>query len=595
MESSFASRSFQPSSRLSSEQRLVGMKVDLLFRQSAFVQTAVIVNAGIYSLVSWDVIPHKFLKVWLAAMVGLAIFRIAQGRHWKKASHSPLNRAAIRVWKLRYNVGVFLSGCLWGSLALTLSPSHPVTHQVFTLFLLAGLSAGAVGSYSSFTFSAYLFLGPAIVPLVVRFLSFGDPHYSGMAAMAALYLVLMVRIGRNMSDHVNQALALTVERTTLLAEKEISETANREKSLFLAGVSHEIRTPLASITGYTELLLRDGETPAATKARLEVIMKHGNHLMALVNDLLDLARIETGRMLIEKGWMSPAQQVADAATVVEPLAKAKGLELRTTMASSLPARIYSDATRVRQVLINLINNAVKFTHAGRVEIEARMEGGTFVVRVSDTGVGIEPSLVARLFEPFERGKSSSVLREEGSGLGLALSRRLATSLGGDLRLVESHVGRGSVFEFRLACEASMESERNPSVSLLPSVPSKERSLQERKILVAEDDIDLRELIRLYLESAGASIVVCENGQQAVHCALTTKFDAVLMDIQMPVMDGYVAMQKLRGEGYAQPIIALTAHASLEDEHRCAESGCSAYVSKPFRPERLVYTIAQSLR
>jgi signal transduction histidine kinase len=594
MRFSFASQPFQPSN-LSSEQRLVGMKVDLLFRQSAFVQTAIVVNAGIYSLVSWDVISHEFLTIWLAAVMGLSMFRISQGRRWKKVSHAQLNREAIQVWKLRYNVGVFLSGCLWGSLALTLSPSHPITHQVLTLFLLAGLSAGAVGSYSSFTFSAYLFLGPAIVPLIVRFLSFGVSHYSAMAAMAALYLLLMVRIGRNMSDHVNQALALTVERGILLAEKEISETANREKSLFLAGVSHEIRTPLASITGYTEFLLQDGETTAATKARLQVIMKHGNHLMVLVNDLLDLARIETGRMLIEKGWMSPAQQIADAVMVVEPVAKAKGLELRTTMASSLPARIYSDATRFRQILINLINNAVKFTHAGRVEIEARMEGGTFVARVSDTGVGIEPSLVARLFEPFERGKSSTVLREEGSGLGLALSRRLATSLGGNLRLVESCVGQGSVFEFNLACEASMENEGSHSVSLLPSAPSKDRSLRERKILVAEDDLDLRELIRLYLESAGASIVVCENGQEAVNCALANKFDAVLMDIQMPVMDGYVAMQTLRGEGYAQPIIALTAHASLEDEHRCAESGCSAYVSKPFQPERLVHTIAESLR
>ena len=564
------------------------MKVDLLFRQSVFVFAANFLNASIYTLASWNFLPRELLLSWFGALVCISFIRIAHWRRWRWVSRTPeVTETEVQRWKRRFDVGVFVSGCLWGAIGLMLTPSTPLIQQVMTIFLLAGMSAGAVSAYSSFLTTIGLFLFPAILPLTVYFLSIGGSSFYAMAAMAVAFLLFMVRMGRNSAEHTNRAIALTVERTSLLA-------ANQEKSLFLAGVSHEIRTPLTAINGFTDLLLRSPSTSDAIKQDLKVIQRHGVHLIALVNDLLDLARVETGHVLIERSWMSPKEQIRDALATVSQVAKTKGIELRMHLAPSAPERIYSDPLRFLQVVINLITNAVKFTHGGFVEVSAFEREHTFFLRVTDSGIGIEPEQVSRLFEPFKRGRAREVRAEQGAGLGLALSLRLAQELGGDLRLVESRIGQGSTFEFFVPCTPIQISDDATVINLPHLSAERIRNLRAKSILVVEDDEDLRELILRALDSVGALVTLCENGQEAIERALARNFDAVLMDIQMPVMNGYQATRELRRSGFSRPIIALTAHASLEDQKKCKAAGCTAYVSKPFRAESLVQALAREL-
>lgn len=380
----------------------------------------------------------------------------------------------------------------------------------------------------------------------------------------------------------------------LKQEKDVHEAANKAKSIFLANASHEIRTPLAAINGYVESLLQDSSENSDMRSDLLAISRNGKYLASLVNDFLDLSKIESGRFYMQKGPMSPSQEIEESLLLVKPTFEAKGLIYQLIYDSAIPVSIESDPSRFRQIIVNLLTNAAKFTDHGKITLHVghKIDSksiGKLIVRVTDTGIGIDDRTRSQLFEPFMRGQTIEVQRVYGAGLGLALSKNLAQILGGDLQLNFTEVDHGSEFEFSL---------NTGSANLLKFPTAGQSSgakkpLDKIKVLVVDDAVDLRVLMRRFLEKQGALVETCENGLEAVDKALAEQYDVVLMDIKMPVMDGHEATQILRQRGFKQTIIAVTAHASADDKQKSLEVGCDYYLSKPVDFAFLTETILKA--
>lgn len=407
--------------------------------------------------------------------------------------------------------------------------------------------------------------------------------------------------------------ALASANQTLEEFYHVAESATRAKSEFLANMSHEIRTPLTAILGFTEILIGDPrleQGPPDWIDALRTIHRNGEHLLQLINGILDLSKIEAGRLEVERIACSPPQILADVISLMRVRAAAKNLPLNLQFAGRIPETIYSDPLRLRQILINLIGNAVKFTEKGEVRVVARLvrdanRPSLLQIDVIDTGIGLTDEQISRLFQPFSQGDSSTTRKYGGTGLGLTISKRLAEMLGGDITC-RSSPGCGSTFTLTVATGdisgvALLES---PEESVAASPKQREGvavplvRLQGR-ILLAEDGPDNQRLISFILKRAGAEVTLVENGQAAFDTALAARdrgepFDLILMDMQMPVMDGYTATARLRDAGYTGRIIALTAHAMEGDDVQCREAGCDDYLTKPIDRARFLATIARFL-
>jgi signal transduction histidine kinase len=439
-------------------------KVELLYRQSRLALVAVFINSFLYFVLSWNYVDRALVGAWYVAVLATIGVRAFLGFRWAAASSRPtIDEKQIDWWKSLFDGSVLASGCLWGAIAFFLRPNSPVEHQALTIFLLAGMSAAASGAYAVSASSLCAFLLPATVPLMLRLLFFPSPVFRSLGIVVGLYIVLTVRLAKEMSRHMGRALAWRLEKAAVQAERDAYEATSRAKTVFLARVSHELRTPLAAINGFAELLAGHAELPQAIRDQLLAILRNGKYLAILVNDLLDLSQIQAGRLATRKKWMSPAQEISSAMSLVQPMAEKKGLEVAVRYASQVPEQIYSDPDRFRQILANLLVNAVKFTSSGRVALDVAPVRfpPRLRVRVSDTGIGIPPHLRATLFEAFVRSEQAEVLREQGSGLGLALSRDLAHSLGGYLRLLESRLGQGSTFEFAVSSAPDAKAPKRP--------------------------------------------------------------------------------------------------------------------------------------
>ena len=381
--------------------------------------------------------------------------------------------------------------------------------------------------------------------------------------------------------------------------KEAAESANVAKSDFLANMSHELRTPLTAIIGFSDLLQRpEGET-AEREEWVHSIATNGRHLLALINDILDLSKIEAKRLEIETLGCDLRLLINDAIASVRNKARERNLALEVEMPDPLPQAIRTDPTRLRQLLVNLTANAVKFTNAGGVRIIVQHFtaelGPRLRVQVIDTGIGIPADKLDLIFEPFAQADTSVTRRFGGTGLGLAISRRIAEALGGSLT-VSSEPDKGSTFTLEIDADVPTQPEepgpaldRKP-VNEKPGVPAQLRC----RILLVEDGPDNRKLISFLLRRAGAEVETAENGKIGVERAEQESFDLILMDMQMPVMDGYTATALLRERGYDRPIIALTAHAMSGDAERCLAAGCSAYLTKPVEAGKLIRSLQEAL-
>jgi signal transduction histidine kinase/DNA-binding response OmpR family regulator len=384
--------------------------------------------------------------------------------------------------------------------------------------------------------------------------------------------------------------------------KEAAEAASLAKSEFLANMSHEIRTPMTAIVGFAEMLLQPNQKPQDRTESIHIIRRNAEQLLELINEILDLSKIEAGKMTVEKIACDLPQMLADVSIMMRPRALEKALAFEIKFTGSIPRRIQTDCVRFRQILVNLLGNAIKFTEAGRVGMQVCFEGSDarniLRVAVSDSGIGMNQQQMDRLFQPFTQADESTTRRFGGTGLGLTISRRLARLLGGDIS-IKSTPGVGSTFALEIGTGplTGVEMLEGLDESKLPAAVSDLSNadiLIRGHILLAEDGRDNQRLISTHLISAGAQVTIARNGKLAVDLASAQPFDLILMDMQMPVMDGYTATAELRRRGFGVPIVALTANAMSEDRAKCLASGCSDYLSKPLGRETLLNTIAKHL-
>jgi PAS domain S-box-containing protein len=409
----------------------------------------------------------------------------------------------------------------------------------------------------------------------------------------------------NITQRKNTEAELNANAERLRHAIASAEATTRAKSQFLANMSHEIRAPMTAIMGYAELLLEPEQSDDQRKDRINVIQKNGEHLLMLINDILDLSKIEAGEMQVERLPCSPARILNDVLSIMRVRAAEKALQLEVSIEGKIPETISSDPTRLKQILLNLVDNAIKFTDAGCVRIVVRFDqtkGHPHICfEVSDTGPGIDEGTIKRLFLPFTQLDASTTRRFGGTGLGLAITQQLANMLGGEVR-VRSVVNGGSTFIAEVATgdmagvaliDGPLESICHDEPLAHPDQPL---PILHGRILLAEDDRDNQQLLAHYLRRAGAEVMIADDGQAACDAMRrsTQPFDLVLMDIQMPKLDGYAATSQLRREGYKMPIIALTAHAMAEDREKCLAAGYTDHLPKPLLRAQLLIAVAAYL-
>jgi PAS domain S-box-containing protein len=402
---------------------------------------------------------------------------------------------------------------------------------------------------------------------------------------------------------VSKEITSLVEAQQSLEEaRQAADTANETKSQFLANMSHEIRTPMGIIQGFAELLA-EGKAPSEEQKHwARTIERNAESLTAILNDILDLSRIEAGKLNIESLRFPFPELVEDLASFLRLKAEAKDLRINVSGLDEVPRYVTSDPIRIRQVLMNLVNNAIKFTSQGEISVliafkaaDSPYNKGVIEISVSDTGIGLTAEQQSRIFQAFGQGDASTKRKYGGSGLGLVISRQLAQALGGDLELKKTAPNRGSTFVFTFDCGCPEVSDvpyqdrqkyLNQAKARRADVPD----LSGIKVLLVEDSKDNQLLLSRVLTGAGASVEIASNGHEGVKSALEKFFDLVLMDIQMPVLDGNEATLLLRRSGYERPIVALTAHALKEERDRSMLAGFSAYVTKPVDKDSLIRAV-----
>ncbi len=474
---------------------------------------------------------------------------------------------------------------------------------------------------------AYLFLICAISGYVMSIVMFFWPAYRLLFFIMLVLSAVAWRFLWNINDLQVSLQARRLRRELKEAEqsryealeKEVqqrtrdleearaeAEAASFTKSAFLANMSHEIRTPMTAILGFTDLLREESLRPDDQTNYLDTIRRNGNHLLSIINDILDLSKIESGKMTIERLDTSVYQIVSDVMSLMRVRAKGKGIKLEAEYAFPIPATVKTDAIRLRQVLVNLVGNAIKFTEEGgvRLVVRYRPEPAVISFEVVDTGIGLSQEQIDKLFKPFSQADDSMTRRFGGTGLGLTISKRFAELLGGDIT-IDSTFGEGSTFLLTIdpgdmsnvpvltnMSEAMQTVKEEPEVS----VDQKEAKALKGRVLLAEDGPDNQRLISFVLRKAGLEVDIANNGEEAIKAIEACRgsdnpYRLILMDMQMPIMDGYTATRHLREIGETLPIIALTAHTMSGDREKCMEAGCTEFASKPIQKAGLLKMVS----
>ena len=571
------------------DRRVRDAQTELLYRRSQHVNWAGAAFALLMAVGLTPYAPPELVWTWFALRLLVSI-----GRFWLALRYARSTDRGRPVWRTAFVAAVAVDALAWSAIGVWMIPVGGPTVASLLLTSLVGVSSVAIFVLESDRRASAAFLVGALVPLALMALSTGarPGFYAGTGLL--VYVALMLHESRLSERRIHELLRLRFSTDRIAEERaealRLAERQSSVKGQFLATMSHEMRTPLHGILGLTRALRRN----APDTAQLALIERAGEHLLTLINDALDFSRLEAGQVQLARQPFDLAALMDDVVSLSMPAATEAGLVLETRLHLPRPCRVVGDAARLRQILHNLVGNAVKFTDEGRITVVARYdaEAGRARFSVHDTGVGIAPEDLPAIFDAFHQADGSFKRRHAGTGLGLTIARELAQAMGGDL-VASSEVGKGSVFTVKLDLPAAPE----PAPVDVAATPVP-RSLAGH-VLLAEDNAVNALVAEAVLRQLGLEVTLVEDGARAVEAFRNGRPDLVLLDCQMPVMDGLEAARRIRAvevaEGWPRtPMVALTANAFEGDRARSLAAGMDDHLAKPFRDEELARLLARHL-
>ncbi len=540
-------------------------------------------------------VSQPLLVTWVGAKVLLLVARLVDGRMFLRDRHRSLRLAS---WKNRFFIGTVADSLTWGLLTVLFLPMSDAATNGVMLAGMVGVASAGVLALSAHRVASGAALMLVLGPLIEQQALSATALERYTAATLLVYGTILFLESQYSHRRFTESTRLRFENAAIAEERHralvYAEHSNAAKTRFLASVSHELRTPLNGIIGMTQLVAVEALS-ALQRQRLDVLRHSAEHLVTVIGDLLDLSRIEFDRIELNPQPTLISQTVRDVTDLLQPVAEERGLAFEVVFDLGLPAAAQIDASRVKQVLHNLIGNALKFTARGSVSVAVSMADGHLHFRVNDSGEGIPPDAIERIFDAFEQGPSSTAPARSGAGLGLTISRRLARAMGGDVTC-SSIRGIGTTFEFTIAFRPASKTP-TPRRSLSEELAAAGETtalpvVRPGRVLVVEDNEVNALVVRGMLEQMGINAELAVDGQNALARMGQTTYDLVLMDCQMPVLDGWEATRIWRAretrlrQHQRVPIVALTASAASGERERCLDAGMDDYLSKPFSREAL---------
>lgn len=565
----------------------------LLYRSAGFGLFSNFVLAGILTLGVGPSFPWQQSLKWFGAIFLVSVARLALNIAFSRRNPAP---AQLGLWRLAFVIGVTLAGVTWGAASWFFYGVENIFSLLLLMIIIAGMNAGAARSLAPVMLSYRIYVLTTLSPLTVRFLLADEPGGWTLALIIFTYVLFLLNTAKLHHNDLRRLYRLIFENEalveTLSSAMIKAEAASQAKGDFLATMSHEIRTPMNGVIGMLQLL-RDSPLSPEQKTHADIAAGSADTLLRLLDDILNLTRIESGKVEFEQLPYAPSAALKEVAALLSAQAREKDLSLNLKLPKDESFQVLGDDVRLKQVLINLTVNAIKFTEKGRIDLElsiAREDETRMALRfmIRDTGIGMSREVQLRLFQAFTQGDSSTTRRFGGSGLGLSIAQRLVRQMGGNIS-VSSTPNHGSEFSFEVTLPKATSS---PAAITLPQ-PTKSLS---GRVLVAEDDPINKRVIQLMLKRLGLECDVVDDGAAAVAAIEQASWDAVLMDCQMPIMDGFEATRRIRAhlQGRPLPIIALTANVMPADRAACLAVGMNDFLAKPVRQGELRTTLAKWL-